>query len=78
VHLAATHAVFQPHAQQLFVGEEKQSQPDSVVVTNSVALPEEFMGFVDLRLKVLDLAPMYATLIARLHSGESIADLCGL
>jgi ribose-phosphate pyrophosphokinase len=78
VHLAATHAVFQPQAQQLFVGEERQSQPDSVVVTNSVALPEEFTGFTEQRLKVLDIAPMYAALIARLHSGESIADLCGL
>jgi ribose-phosphate pyrophosphokinase len=78
VHLAATHAVFQPQAQQLFVGEDKDSQPDSVVVSNSVALPDEFTGFVGQRLKVLDIAPLYATLISRLHSGESTADLCGL
>ncbi len=78
VHLAATHAVFQPQAQQLFVGEDRDSQPDSVVVSNSVALPEEFTGFVGQRLKVLDIAPLYATLISRLHSGESTADLCGL
>jgi ribose-phosphate pyrophosphokinase len=78
VHLAATHAVFQPHAQQLFIGAEQDPQPDSVVVTNSVTLPAEFQAFVGPRLKVLDIASVYATTIARLHAGESVADLCGL
>jgi ribose-phosphate pyrophosphokinase len=78
VHLAATHAVFQPQAQQLFTGAELDSQPDSVVVTNSVALPTEFQRFIGQRLKVLDIASLYATTIARLHAGESVVDLSGL
>jgi ribose-phosphate pyrophosphokinase len=78
VHLAATHAVFQPQTQQLFAGAESNTQPDTVVVTNSVALPADFHPFLGQRLQVLDIAPLYATTIARLHAGESVADLCGL
>jgi ribose-phosphate pyrophosphokinase len=76
--LAAAHAVFQPQARQLFANADRQMQPDGVVVTNSVALREEFQTFVDKGLTVLDIAPLYASAVARLHASESLADLCGL
>jgi ribose-phosphate pyrophosphokinase len=78
VHLAATHAVFQPQAQLLFASDDRESQPDSVVVTNSVALQDSFQPFVSKALTVLDIAPLYATTIAQLHRGESVADLTGV
>jgi ribose-phosphate pyrophosphokinase len=78
VQLAAAHAVFQPQAKQLFANVDRLMQPDGVVVTNSVALPEDFQSFVGKGLTVLDIAPSYATAVARLHASESVADLCGL
>jgi ribose-phosphate pyrophosphokinase len=78
VHLAAAHAVFQPQARQLFANPDRQMQPDGVVVTNSVALPNDFQTFLGNALTVLDIAPMYATAIAQLHASDSLADLCGL
>jgi len=77
VHLAATHAVFAPAAMQLFSGDRRDAQPDSVVVTNSVCLPEAFASLVEHRLHVLDIAPLLAASIARLHDGQSVDDLCG-
>jgi ribose-phosphate pyrophosphokinase len=77
VHLAATHAVLQPLAQQLFASTDG-TQPDGVVVTNSVALHGDFQRFVGKGLTVLDIAPLYATTIARLHNSESVADLTGV
>jgi phosphoribosylpyrophosphate synthetase len=53
-------------------------QPDGVVVTNSVALRDDFQTFLGNALTVLDIAPMYATAITRLHASDSLADLCGL
>jgi ribose-phosphate pyrophosphokinase len=78
VHLAAAHAVFQPQAGQLFVNADRLMQPDGVVVTNSVALREGFQTFVGKGLTVLDIAPLYASAVARLHASESPTDLCGL
>ena len=75
VHLAATHAVFQPQAQQLFTNAGHDVQPDSVVVTNSVALPADFQSFMGKGLTVLDIAPLCAAVIARMHAGESVTDL---
>ena len=76
VHLAATHAVFTSAAQALF--ENSPESPDSVVVTNSVRIREEFQCYAGNRLKVLDVAPLYAELILRVRRGEAINDLCGL
>ena len=75
--LAATHAVFTPQARELFVGDTAM-RPDEVVVTNSVALHDSFRPYVGSSLTVLDIAPLYARVISRLHAGESVADLCGL
>jgi len=78
VHLAATHAVFQPQAQQLFANTDSDGQPDSVVVTNSVSLPANFQAVIGKGLTVLDVAPLYATAIARMHASETVADLGGV
>lgn len=78
VHLAATHPVFTPPALQLFKGEDRDARPDTVVVTDSVALSAEFQSFVGRSLAVLPIAPLLATAIARLHASESTADLSGL
>lgn len=78
VHLAATHPVFTPPALQLFKGDDRDARPDSVVVTDSVALSAEFQPFIGRSLAVLPIAPLLATAISRLHAGESTADLSGL
>jgi ribose-phosphate pyrophosphokinase len=78
VHLAATHPVFTPPALQLFEGDEGAARPDTVVVTDSVALSAQFQPFVGRSLAVLPIAPLLATAVSRLHAGESTADLSGL
>lgn len=75
VHLAATHAVFAPQALQLFKGDDRAARPDTVVVTDSVALGTDFQPFIGKSLTVLPIAPLLAAVIARLHAGESTADL---
>jgi ribose-phosphate pyrophosphokinase len=76
VYLAATHAVFQPQARQLFG--DTDAAPDGVVVTNSVALSEEFARHVGKMLIVLDVAPLYAQSIELLHASKSVAHLTGV
>lgn len=76
VYLAATHAVFQPQARQLFG--DTDAAPDGVVVTNSVALSEEFARHVGKTLTVLDVAPLYAQSIELLHASKSVAHLTGV
>jgi len=75
VRMAATHAVFAPAAHALF---DDQAAPESVAVTDSVALREGFQRYAGDRLQILNIAPFYAALIARLHAGESVNELCGL
>jgi len=78
VHLAATHAVFTPQSLQLFTGDASVARPDSVVVTDSVALGENFQPFIGKSLAVLSIAPLLAVAISRLHAGDSTAALSGL
>lgn len=78
VHLAATHPVFTPPAMQLFKGDDRAARPDTVVVTDSVALSAEFRPFVGRSLAVVSVAPLLATAISRLHAGEPTAELSGL
>jgi ribose-phosphate pyrophosphokinase len=67
VEVAATHASFAAEARRLF----EAGQPDAVVVTDSVALREDFSGFLSHGLTVLAVAPSFAAAIRRLESGCS-------
>ncbi len=74
VDVAATHASFGPAAQRIF----DSGKPDSVVVTDSVALGERFAGYLNRPLVVLAAAPVFAETIRRLESGGSVSELDGL
>jgi len=78
VHLAATHAVLAPEARRLFDADDRAAIPDSVVVTDSVAMRAEFGRYVGRGLQVLSIAPLFGETIRRLHSGADVFDLCGL
>ena len=43
-----------------------------------VSLPADFQAVVGKGLTVLDVAPLYAAAIARMHAGETVADLGGV
>ena len=53
-------------------------KPDTVVVTDSVALGERFAGYLKGSLIVLTMAPIFAEAIRRLESGGSVSQLGGL
>ncbi|HYM36588.1 MAG TPA: ribose-phosphate diphosphokinase [Steroidobacteraceae bacterium] len=78
VHLAATHAVLAPEVRRLFESEDRTAIPNSVVVTDSVALRSDFTRFIGRGLDVVSIAPLYAEAIRRLHQSADISDLCGL
>ena len=68
IHAAATHGVLcGPASDRL-----REAAIDSVVVTNTVALPAEKR--LD-KLTVLNVAPLFAAAIERIHSGQSVGAL---
>ena len=68
IHAAATHGVLcGPAIERL-----RAAAIDSVVVTNTVALPEDKR--LD-KLTVLNVAPLFAAAIERIHSGQSVGAL---
>ncbi len=74
VDVAATHASFAAAAHQVFT----QGKPDSVVVTDSVALDPGFSTYLNESLTVLTVAPVFAEAIRRLELGGSAPELSGL
>lgn len=74
VEVAATHACFTHEAHRLF----ESSGPDAVIVTDSVALGEPFLPYLDGTLRVLSIAPLFAEAIRRGERGGSLSDLGGL
>jgi ribose-phosphate pyrophosphokinase len=71
---AVTHAAFCPEAHRLFAKEG----PDSVLVTDSVALDGSFAPYLNRSLQVLSIAPLFAEAIRRLDQGGSVSELAGL
>ncbi|MCX7892687.1 MAG: ribose-phosphate diphosphokinase [Burkholderiales bacterium] len=73
VHAAATHGIFSANAAEVIA----DAALDSMVVTNSVTplalAPAAFGG----KLVVLDVAPLVADAIRRLHEGGSVGELYG-
>ncbi len=68
VDVAATHASFAPEAQRLFgPGTSDAERPDSVIVTDSVALGAGFAAGPPGSLRVLPVAPAFATAIRGLE-----------
>jgi len=67
VDVAATHAAFSAAAIRLF-GSEK---PDSIIVTDSVTLGDDFTAYLTQGLTVLTVAPSFAAAIGRLEQGCS-------
>jgi ribose-phosphate pyrophosphokinase len=67
VDVAATHASFAAAARRLF----DSDRPDSVVVTDSIALNNEFSGQLEEGLTVLTVAPVFAEAIRQLERGCS-------
>jgi ribose-phosphate pyrophosphokinase len=65
VDVAATHASFAPEAHRLFDSADK---PDSLVVTDSVALGDGFSPYLKNSLIVLGAAPIFAEAIRRLEA----------
>jgi len=74
VDVAATHASFGPAAQRIF----DSGKPDTVVVTDSVALGGRFAAYLNQSLIVLSTAPVFAEAIRRLELGGSASQLDGL
>jgi len=74
VDVVATHATFTPEAHRLF----ESSGPDSVTVTDSVTLAEGYLPYLNRRLHVLPIAPLFAEAIHRLETGGSLSELSGL
>lgn len=70
MYLAATHPVFSSPC----VDRLKEARFTEVIVTDSIPLPPEkqFPG-----LKVISVAPILATVIKRIHSGESVTGIWG-
>ena len=74
VDAVATHAPFSSEALRLFAGDG----PDSVVVTDSVALAPGFDAMRASTLRVCPIAPRFAEAIRRLEDGEPLSPLGGL
>jgi ribose-phosphate pyrophosphokinase len=74
VEFAATHASFAAEARRLF----DQDPPDTVLVTDSVDLGENFLPYLQGPLAVLSVAPLFAEAIRRLENGGSLSELGGL
>ena len=62
IDVLATHAAFLPAAMQLF----EEGGPDSVVVSDSVTLPNAFEQFLGERLRICSVAPVFASTIDEL------------
>jgi ribose-phosphate pyrophosphokinase len=73
VHAAASHGIFAGKADQVVADPEL----DSLVVTNTLPPFRLDPELVRKRLTVLDVAPLFADAIQRIHSGGSIVDLLG-
>jgi ribose-phosphate pyrophosphokinase len=73
VHAAATHGVFVGRADQVVA----DPVLDSLVVTNTLPPFRLDPELVRKRVTVLDVAPLFADAIRRIHSGGSIVDLLG-
>ncbi|HEY8158510.1 MAG TPA: ribose-phosphate pyrophosphokinase [Methylobacter sp.] len=73
VHGAATHGIFVGKADQVVAAPAL----DSLVVTNTLPPFRLDPELVRKRLTVLDVAPLFADAIRRIHSGGSIVDLLG-
>lgn len=69
VSAAATHGLFRPGAEALL------AELDQVVVTNSVPITDRLPASASRRLTVLDLAPLLACSISRLHRGQALPGL---
>lgn len=74
IDVAVTHAAFCPEARRLFTKEG----PDSVLVTDSVALEGSFIPYLNRSLHVLSVAPLFADAIRRLEQGRPLSSLGGL
>ncbi|MEC9341324.1 MAG: ribose-phosphate pyrophosphokinase [Pseudomonadota bacterium] len=71
VHAVATHGLFAHHAREMLA----DPAIDRLVVTNSVR-PWRLVGSaVEDKLTVLDIAPLLAEAIRRIHSGDSLVEL---
>lgn len=71
VFAAATHGVFNERTAEILSG----SHLSGVVITNSVPVNRMNVEGIHDRLSVLDIAPLFAESITRIHSGGSIVDL---
>jgi len=73
VHAAASHGIFVGQADQVVA----DPALDSLVVTNTLPPFRLDPELVRNRLTVLDIAPLFASAIRRIHNGGSIVDLLG-
>ncbi len=73
VHAAASHGIFVGNADQIVA----DPALDSLVVTNTLPPFRLVPELVHKRLTVLDVAPLFASAIRRIHNGDSIVDLLG-
>ena len=74
IDVAAAHASFAPAALRIF----ESGKPDSMVVTDSVALSGGFLAYLNQSLTALSIAPVFAEAIRRLEQGGSMSELAGL
>ena len=67
VYVAATHAAFTPAALQLFAA----AGPESVLVSDSIALPADFASQPTRRLALCSVAPIFARTIAQIEAATA-------
>jgi len=71
VHVAAAHAVFTSAARALFA----PTGPDTVLISDSIPLSEDFRSLQGRRLTVCSVAPLFAEAVRRLHAGLPLDDV---
>lgn len=68
---AATHPVFSEAAGKVL----QDASLDEILVTNTVPLPSTLSGGVAAKLRLIDIAPLLAQAVTRMHAGESVEEL---
>ncbi|MCG6113154.1 MAG: ribose-phosphate diphosphokinase [Paracoccus sp.] len=74
VHALATHGLFGPGSDELFVARGI----DRIAITDSVSTAAAMAADSGRRLNIVSVAPLIAETIVRLHQGEAISDLTGI
>jgi ribose-phosphate pyrophosphokinase len=71
VYATATHGVFAADAEEVLTA----AGVDKIIVTNSIPPVRLSPEFLDLRVRIISVAPLFGEAIRRIHEGRSIVEL---